>query len=86
MEKAISETQRQAIYADPKWNNGRINPHDPPNSGLSVARQIGMVSYRTPLGYQKKFGRALTDESGPSYGKCHCFAVFTWYHLLYLVR
>lgn len=66
---AISETQRQAIYADPKWNNGRIDPHDPPNSGLSVARQIGMVSYRTPLGYQKKFGRALTDESGPSYGK-----------------
>lgn len=34
-----------------------------------MARQIGMVSYRTPLGYQKKFGRALTDESGPSYGR-----------------
>jgi len=66
---AISETQRQAIYADPKWNNGRIDANDPPYSGLSVARQIGMVSYRTPLGYQKKFGRALTDESGPSYGR-----------------
>jgi homoserine O-acetyltransferase len=65
---AISETQRQAVYADPKWNNGRIDPHDPPNAGLSVARQIGMFSYRTPLGYDKKFGRALTDESGPSYG------------------
>ena len=65
---AISETQRQAVYADPKWNNGRIDPHDPPNAGLSVARQIGMFSYRTPLGYAKKFGRALTDESGPSYG------------------
>lgn len=69
---AISETQRQAIYADPKWNDGRIDAHDPPNNGLSVARQIGMVSYRTPLGYQKKFGRALTDESGPSYGKTSC--------------
>ena len=22
---AISETQRQAIYADPKWNNGDVN-------------------------------------------------------------
>eukprot|EP00571_Detonula_confervacea_P009399 CAMPEP_0172327640 /NCGR_PEP_ID=MMETSP1058-20130122/59934_1 /TAXON_ID=83371 /ORGANISM="Detonula confervacea, Strain CCMP 353" /LENGTH=530 /DNA_ID=CAMNT_0013044721 /DNA_START=642 /DNA_END=2234 /DNA_ORIENTATION=+ len=65
---AISETQRQAIYADPKWNNGRYDPHDPPNAGLSVARQVAMVSYRTPLGYAKKFGRALTDESGPSYG------------------
>lgn len=68
---AISETQRQAVYADPKWNNGRIDANDPPNSGLSVARQVGMVSYRTPLGYQKKFGRALTDESGPSYGKIY---------------
>jgi homoserine O-acetyltransferase len=66
---AISETQRQAIYADPKWNNGYVDANDPPNLGLSVARQIGMVSYRTPLGYQKKFGRALTDESGPSYGE-----------------
>eukprot|EP00985_Skeletonema_marinoi_P003150 scaffold1302_cov113-Skeletonema_marinoi.AAC.19 len=65
---AISETQRQAVYADPKWNNGRIDPQDPPHAGLSVARQIGMVSYRTPLGYHQKFGRALTDESGPSYG------------------
>ena len=64
----ISETQRQAIYADPKWNNGRCDPHDPPNSGLNVARQVAMISYRTPLGYQQKFGRALTDESGPSYG------------------
>lgn len=64
----ISETQRQAIYADPKWNGGRYDPNDPPNSGLSVARQVAMVSYRTPLGYHKKFGRALIDESGPAYG------------------
>lgn len=65
---AISETQRQAIYADPRWRGGRYDPADPPDAGLSVARQVAMVSYRTPLGYHKKFGRALTDESGPSYG------------------
>jgi homoserine O-acetyltransferase len=64
----ISETQRQAIYADPRWNGGRFDPHDPPNAGLSVARQVAMISYRTPYGYHKKFGRSLTDESGPSYG------------------
>ncbi len=23
---AISETQRQAIYADPKWRGGAVNP------------------------------------------------------------
>eukprot|EP00584_Thalassiosira_punctigera_P009057 CAMPEP_0172528924 /NCGR_PEP_ID=MMETSP1067-20121228/3138_1 /TAXON_ID=265564 ORGANISM="Thalassiosira punctigera, Strain Tpunct2005C2" /NCGR_SAMPLE_ID=MMETSP1067 /ASSEMBLY_ACC=CAM_ASM_000444 /LENGTH=544 /DNA_ID=CAMNT_0013312903 /DNA_START=637 /DNA_END=2271 /DNA_ORIENTATION=+ len=64
----VSETQRQAIYADPRWRGGRYDPADPPASGLSVARQVAMVSYRTPLGYHRKFGRGLTDESGPSYG------------------
>ena len=64
----ISETQRQAIYADPKWCGGRYDPNDPPNAGLNVARQVAMVSYRTPLGYHKKFGRSLTNETGPSYG------------------
>ena len=54
---AISETQRQAIYADPKWNNGNVDMNNPPTSGLSVARQIAMLSYRTPVAYQKKFGR-----------------------------
>eukprot|EP01041_Mallomonas_annulata_P009156 gene9156-18971_t len=60
---AMSETQRQAIYADPKWNNGNIDYNDPPNSGLAVARQIGMVSYRTAKGYNAKFGREK-DETG----------------------
>lgn len=36
---------------------------DPPAAGLSVARQIAMVSYRTPHAYQSKFGRAV-NESG----------------------
>lgn len=60
---AISEVQRQAIYADPKWNNGNPSMKDPPTSGLSVARQIGMVSYRTPRAYEIKFGRITSDES-----------------------
>lgn len=50
---AISETQRQAIYADPNWETNGLEA----TAGLSVARQIGMVSYRTPQGYCTKFGR-----------------------------
>lgn len=65
---AISETQRQAIYADPKWNQGNPSWDDLPWSGLSVARQIGMVSYRTASGYDKKFGRELKEEATPPYG------------------
>ncbi len=60
---AISEVQRQAIYADPKWNNGLPSMDDPPIHGLSVARQIGMVSYRTPQGYHSKFGRKTRDDT-----------------------
>jgi len=64
---AMSEVQRQAIYMDPKWNNGKPSPDDPPTKGLSVARQIGMISYRTPLGYQHKFGRNVREPL-PKYG------------------
>jgi len=70
---AISEVQRQAIYADPKWNNGDIDWNDPPTTGLSVARQMGMISYRTAQGYDSKFARNIResgseDEEVPLYG------------------
>jgi homoserine O-acetyltransferase len=64
---AMSEVQRQAIYMDPKWNNGNPSFDDPPVKGLSVARQIGMISYRTPGGYESKFGRKTREEK-PAYG------------------
>ena len=37
---------------------------DPPNAGLSVARQIAMISYRTPYGYESKFSRRKDATSG----------------------
>lgn len=64
---AMSEVQRQAIYMDPKWNQGNPSIDDPPLKGLSVARQIGMISYRTPKGYETKFGRNVRDPE-PKYG------------------
>jgi homoserine O-acetyltransferase len=69
---AISEVQRQAIYMDPEWKNG-----DPfqATAGLEVARQIGMVSYRTPVGYSEKFGRKLQNPDSPPYGKAASFQV-----------
>jgi len=36
---------------------------DPPLSGLSVARQMGMISYRTAQGYESKFGRQVREEA-----------------------
>ena len=60
----ISETQRQAIYADPNWRGGAFDPARPPQQGLSVARQIAMFSYRTPQGFDSKFGRETHPEDG----------------------
>ncbi|GKY97157.1 hypothetical protein MPSEU_000674100 [Mayamaea pseudoterrestris] len=64
---AVSEVQRQAIFRDAKF------AHDPfqATAGLEIARQIGMVSYRTPMGYQAKFGRSMQSAnatSSPAYG------------------
>lgn len=55
----ISECQRQAIMADPKWKGGDYDPQEPPLDGLSVARMFAMVSYRTHPAYWTKFGRGV---------------------------
>ncbi len=52
-----SEAQRQAIFADPRWNGGHYDPDHPPTAGLAVARQIAIVSYRSPASFKEKFGR-----------------------------
>jgi homoserine O-acetyltransferase len=59
---AISEVQRQAIYADPNWETDPFNA----TKGLEVARQMGMISYRTPQGYQNKFHRELQRDAASS--------------------
>eukprot|EP00037_Helgoeca_nana_P025138 m.271188 g.271188 ORF g.271188 m.271188 type:complete len:419 (+) comp26869_c0_seq5:233-1489(+) len=61
----VSELQRQAIYADPLYAEGHYEPGTPPTKGLSVARQIAMMSYRTHPVYCAKFGRKVTDDKSP---------------------
>lgn len=59
----LSETQRQAIYADPLWQGGHYDPENPPAQGLSVARMMAMVSYRSHGSFQTRFGRQPAPES-----------------------
>lgn len=59
----ISHVQRQAIYKDPNWKNGNYPKDQPPADGLSIARQMAMISYRSPDDYEQKFGRTLQDGS-----------------------
>lgn len=62
----ISEAQRQAIYADPNWKAGKYPADSPPAAGLSAARQMGMVFYRSMASFERRFGRALqSGTDGP---------------------
>jgi homoserine O-acetyltransferase len=57
---AFSEVGRQAIYADPAWNQGAYydQPHKP-DAGLAVARMVGHITYLSDESMQQKFGRRL---------------------------
>ncbi len=55
----LSEAQRQAIYADPRWRGGRYDPADPPVAGLAAARMMAMCTYRHKSSFDGRFGRRL---------------------------
>ncbi|MCC9074787.1 homoserine O-acetyltransferase [Litorilinea aerophila] len=60
MQIAFSEVGRQAIYADPNWNNGNYyESGKKPDAGLAVARMVGHITYLSEESMQKKFGRRL---------------------------
>lgn len=60
-----SEAQRQAIYADPKWQDGHYDPEDPPRAGLAAARMSAMISYRSRHSFEDRFGRErMSAENG----------------------
>ena len=53
----LSEAQRQAIYADPRWRSGRYEMGDPPAAGLAAARMMAMCGYRHKWSFDERFGR-----------------------------
>ncbi len=65
---AFSEVGRQAIYADPAWNNGAYydNGHRP-DAGLAVARMVGHITYLSDASMQQKFGRRLQTQEQYGY-------------------
>src|SRR5664279_1696858 len=60
---AFNEVGRQAVMADPDWNEGNYYGKQPPARGLAVARMVGHITYmlslihiseptrRTPISY-----------------------------------
>lgn len=64
---AFNEVARQAIMADPNWNNGNYYAGPKPNLGLAVARMIGHITYLSDESMRIKFGRRLQDKSDFSF-------------------
>ena len=56
---AFNEVGRQAIMADPDWNEGNYYGRKPPARGLSVARMVGHITYMSDASMREKFGRRL---------------------------
>jgi homoserine O-acetyltransferase len=54
---ALNHLQRQAIQHDPDWKGGYYLPQRPPRRGLALARQIGMISYKSTELFDERFGR-----------------------------
>jgi homoserine O-acetyltransferase len=64
---AFNEVGRQAIMADPKWNQGNYYFGPKPDLGLAVARMIGHITYLSDESMRLKFGRRLQDKSDFSF-------------------
>ena len=61
---ALNELARQAIMADPVWDNGKyVSKNVQPKNGLAVARMVGHISYLSEKGMQEKFGRKLQEKA-----------------------
>ena len=58
----LSEAQRQAIFADPRWKDGQYDAADPPIAGLAAARMMAMVSYRSQPSFELRFARRPQTE------------------------
>ena len=59
---AFNEVGRQAIMADPDWNEGNYYESKPPARGLSVARMVGHITYMSDESMREKFGRRLREK------------------------
>ncbi len=62
---AVRSLQREAIRLDPSWNGGSYDHDQYPESGMRIARKLGVITYRSALEWDGRFGRVRLDQSSP---------------------
>ena len=58
---AIRSLQREAIRLDPQWNGGHYDDARYPETGMRIARKLGVVTYRSAMEWDGRFGRVRLD-------------------------
>jgi homoserine O-acetyltransferase len=61
---AWNTVQRMAIEADPAWRRGRYAPGQGPTAGLAAARALAMITYRSGIEFDGRFGRHSSRTPG----------------------
>lgn len=59
---AIRSLQREAIRLDPKWNQGNYDDEHYPEAGMSIARKLGVITYRSAMEWVGRFARIRLDS------------------------
>lgn len=63
---AIRSLQREAIRLDPNWKDGQYDIHAEehgsyPDIGMSIARKLGVITYRSAMEWNGRFARIRLD-------------------------
>jgi homoserine O-acetyltransferase len=56
---AIRSLQREMIVRDPNWKDGAYTAKHWPETGMRLARKLGMISYRSEPEWRERFGREV---------------------------
>ena len=58
---AIRSLQREAIRLDPNWREGDYDDAHYPEAGMSIARKLGVITYRSSMEWVGRFARIRLD-------------------------
>lgn len=74
---AIRSLQREAIRLDPNWRQGEYDQDTYPDAGMSIARKLGVITYRSAMEWVGRFSRIKleSDDREPSDPFGHEFAI-----------